>query len=100
MGSACLEDTRSMYKAVIFLHICNEPSENEIKKIPFSSIKKNTMLRNEPNKYKIYTLNRALFKEIKDLNKWISCVNGWEDLKILLRWQCIASKLQNHDSTN
>lgn len=76
-----MKDTKSVYKIQLFVYICNEQSDNEIKRIiPFIIAPK--ILRNifSKEKYlgmsKTYTLKSdKTLKEIKDLKKWkvISC---------------------------
>lgn len=40
MSSARLQDTRLIDKSTVFLHATNEQFENELKKIPFTTVRK------------------------------------------------------------
>ena len=80
MNSGRLQNTKSIYKkkSIIFLHICNEKSENEIKKTiqkkqTKNSIKNNKILRSKFNKRSAKFIggnHETLLKAIKDLNRF------------------------------
>lgn len=72
-------------KSIVFLYICSELSENEVKKtIPFIITSERTKLGVNLTKEVKHLYNNNWNK---DLDKWkVSHVHGLEEL-MLLRWQ-------------